>query len=150
MAEEAEKSVKLSGDQVARLAAQERRKLDGLGRRIETFQGFRNELSMALDSVKAISKTEKGEKILINLGAGIFAEAALQENSRGIATIAGNVFNYRGFNDLEKTLEAKMKNVDKAVSGVITEQQKALSRLNQLEQLLEAGRRYMQQRQPKQ
>ena len=148
MAETEEKKVQLTGNQVVQLAAQERRKPEDIGRRIETFQNFRNELSMALDSIREIGKTSKGEAILVNLGAGIFVEATLQENKKGIATIAGNVFNYKDLKELEKTLEAKIRNVDKAVSGAAAEQQKTFSRLNQLEQVLEAGRRYMQQQRP--
>ncbi len=135
--------VSLTGNQLAMLAQQEREKLGELNRRINSLQGFRTELRGAKDALEEISKNEKGEKMLINLGAGVLIEAALAENLKALSSISGNVFREKPNKDLVKSLEKKIGAIEKSLESVSNEQGKVVSRLNQLEQIMSAGMQYV-------
>ena len=145
----AEKRMNLTGNQLAQLANQESGKLNEINRRISSFQNFRNELTGAKDALEEISKNEKGEKILVNLGAGIFVQASLEENAKAITSIAGNVFKEKPSNELAALLEKKIQSLDKSIGSVIEQQQKTASRLSQLEQILAAGRQVLRKEKEK-
>ncbi|HIH09680.1 MAG TPA: prefoldin subunit alpha [Candidatus Diapherotrites archaeon] len=143
MAGQNEQKVTLTGNQLLQLSAQERQKLSEINRRISSIQSFRNELAAAHDALEEISRTEKGEKALINLGAGVFVQASIEENSKALTSIAGNAFREKPNQDISKALSAKIGALDKNLEGIGAEQQKTIARINQLEQVLSAGRQYL-------
>ena len=138
-----EKQIRLTGNQIEQLAVQERQKLAEVNRRISSLQGFRNELHAAHDSIEEITKTDKGEKMLVNLGAGVFVNATLEENSKAITSIAGSAFREKTNKEIVKSLSQKISALEKNLSTVAEEQQKTIARLTQLEQIISAGRQYM-------
>jgi len=138
-----ENNVRLTGPQLVQLANQERNALEQVNRKISTFQNFRNELRGAIDALTELGKTEK-PKIMVNLGAGVYAEATIENTKTATTSITGNVFKDKPFKEVKETLEKKIKNVEKTLDKAGEEQQKILSRLNQLEQIMEAGRQHMQ------
>lgn len=138
-----EQKISLTGNQLAQLANQERQKLAEINRRISAFQGFRTELMGARDALEEIGRNEKGEKILVNLGGGIFMQAALEENSKALSTIAGNIFREKSGKELVKELEKKIQNLGNTLESAGEEQQKTIARLTQLEQIMSAGQDYV-------
>jgi len=144
LAEQNEKKVTLTGNQLAQLAEQERQKLSEINRRASSLQGFRNELQGARDALEEIGKNEKGTQMLVNLGAGILVKASIEDNSKAIASFAPNAFTEKTGKELVKEMERKMAEIDKTLNGVAQEQSRAISRLGQLEQIMEAGMRQMQ------
>ncbi|MCR4368968.1 MAG: prefoldin subunit alpha, partial [archaeon] len=146
--EEAKKTtVKLTGPQVAQLASQEQRKLEDITARLQKFQDFRNDLRGAKDALDEIGKSEKGAKILVDLGAGILVEAKLEDNSKAISALAGNVFRKKSGKEIKDFLDKKIKNMDLTIEKTVEEHQKTATRLTQLENILEAGKRQLQARQ---
>ena len=145
MPDKTDKSVRLSGQQVAQLAQQERDKLGEINRRIASFHNFRNDMYGARDALVEIGKNGKGDKMLVNLGAGIFVHATIDETEKGIASLTGNVFRESSCKDLVKMLEKRIAEIDNAIEKASQEQQHALARLGQLEQVLSAGIQYLQQ-----
>ena len=137
----AEKNVQLTGNQLAQLANQERQKLAEINRRLNTLQGFRNELQSARDALEEIGKNEKGTPILVNLGAGVFFKAAIEDNSKAITSIAANTMTEKTGKDLIKDIEKKITNIDNSLQKIGQEQQSVVVRLGQLEQIMEAGMR---------
>lgn len=140
-----EKKVTLTGQQLMQFAAQERQKLEQVNSRIAALQNFRNEMRGTKDALQEISRNEKGNKVMVNLGAGIYVEAVLEENTKAIAAIAGSVFKEKKNEELMTSLENRLTTIDKQLEGIAKEQHAVLARINQLEQVLEAGTRFMQQ-----
>ncbi len=136
-------STRLTGAQLMQLVAQEKQKAEELTQRINSFQSFKSELRAAKDALSEIEKSKKGEKILVNLGAGIYVEASIEENTQAISSLSGKIFKTKKIKDLDKTIENKIKNLDKTIATVAEEQSKAVSRLNQLESVIAAGRQHM-------
>ncbi len=144
MAEE-KSQVRISGNQLAQLGNQERVKLEEINRKVQAFQDFRAELQMAIDSLAELGKNKKGEKMLVSLGAGVYAEASIEKTDEAIFSIAGNVFKSKKSEGIAKILKNKIASINKTLEKTAQDQQKAWSRLNQIEQIMEAGRRHMQQ-----
>ncbi|PIN85255.1 MAG: prefoldin subunit alpha [Candidatus Diapherotrites archaeon CG11_big_fil_rev_8_21_14_0_20_37_9] len=140
-----EKKATLTGPQLMQLLTQEERKLEDINSRINAFQNYKSELIGAKDTLKEIEKNKEGDKILVNIGAGVYLEAKIEDSSKAIAAIAGNVFNAKSGKELQKLIDNKLANMDKSLNAIGEEQQKTLSRINQLNSILEAGRRHMQQ-----
>jgi len=134
-----EQSVRLTGNQLAQLANQERQKLAGINQRIESYQSFRNELMGAKEALKELSNTQKGGKILVNLGAGVFIEANATENKKAISAMAGSIFREKTSENLIRDIDKKIAGMDKNIADVAEQQQKTISRVNQLDQIMSAG-----------
>ena len=141
-----EENVRLTG---AQLAEQERRRLDEVSGRIGSFQNFRTELRAAKDALEALGKGKKGDKILVSLGAGVYVRASVDDTGKAVSALTGNVFMNKSGKEIIGVLEKKIRNMDKTIEQAFEEQQKAISRLNQLEQIIYAGQKAMQQRQQK-
>ncbi|MFH1391287.1 MAG: prefoldin subunit alpha [Candidatus Diapherotrites archaeon] len=138
------KKVKLTGNQLIQMANQEKQKLAQINDQVKRFQEFKTELLAAKDALTEIGKAKKGEKILINLGAGIYMSAAIDETSKAISSLSGNIFKTKDSKELIKIIDNKIENMNKTIGKIAEDQQKAITRVNQLEQVLAAGRQHMQ------
>ncbi len=126
------------------MANQEKQKLAQINDQVARFQEFKTELLAAKDVLTEIEKNKKGDKILINLGAGVYMNMTIDETSKAISSLSGNVFKEKNSKELIKVLDNKIKNMNKTISKIAEDQQKAMARVNQLEQVLNAGRQHTQ------
>ncbi|MCR4335910.1 MAG: prefoldin subunit alpha [archaeon] len=140
----AEKKVQLTGNQLMQMAAQEQQKLAQINNQIARFQEFKTELQAAKDVLTEIANNKKGDKIMINLGAGIYMKATIDETAKAVSSLSGNVFKEKNSKELIKMLENKIGNMNKTIGKIAEDQQKAMARVNQLEQVLNAGRQHIQ------
>jgi len=138
------KQVKLTGNQLIQLANQERQKLEQINNQLSRFQNFKTELRAAKDALEDIEKNKKGEKMLVNLGAGIYMKASIEDTGKAISALSGNVFKEKNVKEITKILDKKIQGVDKTINSVAVEQQKTMSRVNQMEQVIAAGRQHLQ------
>jgi len=140
-----EKTVRLTGNQILQLLAQEQEKLQQINSTLATYQNMKNELISAKDSLNEIAKAKKGTKMLITIGAGILVNATIDETEKAISPIAGNVFKEKKIPELIKTLETRIMEVDKEIEKKANEQIRTIERANKLENILNAGRKALQQ-----
>ncbi|VVB99384.1 Prefoldin subunit alpha [uncultured archaeon] len=140
-----EKKMTLTGPQLMQLGQQERSRLEQLNTRISSLQGARNELFGAKDALKELSNADKGTKIMVNLGAGIYAEASIEDCSKATTAIAGNVFREKKADEIIKEIESRTQSIEKQLGVLGQEQQSVIARVNQLESIIQAGAAYMQQ-----
>lgn len=136
----ADDKVTLTGNQIMQLVAQERQRLEQINSQLAGFQNMRNELNAAKLSIAEISKSKKGTKILLPLGAGIYAEAFTENNESAIISIENSTFKQKKFDELQKQLDKRLANIDRAMENIAQEQARAASRVNQLENVIAAGR----------
>ena len=140
-----EKTVRLTGNQILQLLAQEQEKLQQINSTLATYQNMKNELISAKDSLNEIAKAKKGTKMLITIGAGILVNATIDETEKAISPVAGNVFKEKKIPELIKTLETRIMEVDKEIEKKANEQIRTIERANKLENILNAGRKALQQ-----
>ena len=140
----AEKKVQLTGNQLIQMSNQEKQKLAQINDQLARFREFKTELQASKDVLTEIAKNKKGDKILINLGAGIYMNASIEENSKAISSLSGNVFKEKDSKELINILDSKIKNMNKTIGKIAEDQQKIIARVNQLEQILAAGRQHVQ------
>ncbi|MEM4261834.1 MAG: prefoldin subunit alpha [Candidatus Diapherotrites archaeon] len=136
-----EKKITLTGNQIIQLINQERQKLEEINTRLNALTNMKNELTGTTQSIQEISKNKKGTKMLVYLGSGVYTETAIENNTDIITTIADNVFKEKKITEMTKILEKRMENIDKALKKSLEEQAKTIQRINQLENILEAGKR---------
>lgn len=146
----AEKEVRLTGNQLMQMAEQEKRRLEEINRKLETFRTFTQELRGAKDALEELSKSSKGEQILVHLGAGIYVKAGVEDKDRAITSMTGNTFKEKKFSELAETLGNKLKNMEKTLDNTAKEQQKVIGQIAQIEHILRAGQAYMQQQKKQQ
>lgn len=139
-----EKKITLTGPQLYKMAQQERRRLEEINRKTETFNNFRNELQGARDALNELVHAKKGDEILVNLGSGVYVKASLNDATNAISSISGNVFKGKKFKEVSKILAQKMVNIDKTLKKTGEEQQQILIKLNRLEQIMAAGKAHLQ------
>ena len=136
----AEEKMTLTGNQLMQLFSQEKERLGQINSRIITFQNMKNELMSTKKSLEEISKSKKGSKIMLPLGAGIYIEALTEDNEKAISTISNNVFRAKKIEDILKLIEKRSANIDRALEQNGEDQAKVISRANQLENIMAAGR----------
>jgi len=141
------KSVQLTGNQLMQLAQQERQKLNEISQRANQFRNFKTELRAAKDTLEELSQNKKGDKIMINLGAGIYVNASIDNTETATTGLSGNIFKEKKITEITKTLAKKIESIDKTMVQVIEDQQKTISRLTQLENIISAGKQHMQKQQ---
>ena len=146
----AEKKITLTGQQLVQMAEQEKRRLDEINRKAETFQKFRTELQGAKDALEELSTAKKGDEILVNLGSGVYIKASLNDTTNALSSLTGNVFKGKGFKEVSKILSQKMENINKTLKKTAEEQQKTVAKLNQLDQIMVAGKQHMQKQREQQ
>ncbi len=145
-----EQKVTLTGPQLVQLAGQERQRLDLASRRLESIQGFRTELMGAKEALQEIGKNESGNKILVNLGAGIYIEAGVEDNSKALVAIAGSVFREKKNEELIKLIGQRISEATKQLENAMAEQQGIIARVNQLEGILQTGQQMIAKQQREQ
>src|SRR3989338_412067 len=106
MAEETkEQKTTITGQQLVQLNQQERQRLEQVNSRISSLQGAKMELLGTMEALTELGKNEKGNKIVVNLGAGVFVEASVQDNENALAAIAGSIFKEKKNPDIIKLLD---------------------------------------------
>jgi prefoldin subunit 5 len=106
---------------------------------------MKNELINAKETLKEISKAKKGTKMLITIGAGILVNATIDETEKAMLPMVGNVFKEKKIPELIKTLETRIIEVENAIEKNGNEQIRTIERVNKLENILNAGRKALQQ-----
>ena len=142
-----EQKIQLTGNQLVQLAQQERKKLAEINQRANQFRNFKTELRAAKDTLEEISQNKKGDKIMINLGAGIYINASVDNTETATTGLSGNIFKEKKISEITKTLAKKIESIDKTMVQVIEDQQKTISRVTQLENIISAGKQHMQKQQ---
>lgn len=86
-----DKTIRLTSDQLMQQYRVERSKLSELTRRRNQLIATVFETDMALKAAESIEKADKNESILVPLGAGLYIDAAVKNNSTLKYTMAGNI-----------------------------------------------------------
>ncbi len=131
-----EKTIKLTGQQLVQAIENEKSKLEMLNRRMGSLQAISREIAGAELAIKEIGKTKPDEKILVSLGAGLFMDATIQENSKVLMGMTGDVLKYKTIEEAKKELEIRRNDLNKEIREVQEESRRTASNLNNLNKAL--------------
>ena len=84
-------------------------------------QGVLAEANVAEEAIEEIKKAEKNEKIIVDLGAGIYAEAMLDNNDRFKTAFAGNILLNSDAKKTKEHLTAQKEMIQKEI-GVVSKE----------------------------
>ena len=141
----AEKTVSLSGQQIAVAFQQEKLKLEEIERRMVSVQNLMQEIFFAKESIESIKKTKKGEKAIVPLGAGMHVDVKIDSNTKIKTILAGNVIIETGTEEALKTLEKREKEAQEKAEELQKQQQSLYANLNTLGQIISKAQQARQE-----
>lgn len=148
MAEE-KKQVTITGEQLLEAYRAEQMKLEALQQRMQQLQGLLFEANVAEEAVNEIKKAAKNEKIIVNLGAGVYTEASLEGNESFKTGLAGSIMQNSDSKKTLSYLQEQKEMLQKETAETGKEYEKTISALNEIGGLLQQAERQAQQRMQK-
>ncbi len=149
MAEE-QKTIKLTEEQLMNAFANERANMDTMQANLAAAENRLRDILAATDALNAIKKSKENEKIVVPLGAGIFIDASLENNSTAKNSLAGSVVVNVTIEEALKNLVEKKQETQKAIEEMQKELEKIASNLNSIGAMLrsiEQKKRELQKKQ---
>lgn len=122
----------ISPRQLAQLFQLENQKFDQSQQRLGMLRSALNETIFAKEALNAISKSKKSEKMLVPLGAGIFADARIESTSEAVIMREGMAALPKKITEIEEELEKKTQGIEKAIENEMQENSRIFSNLNNL------------------
>ena|SRR3989344_1324055 len=141
--------VTLSGAQVMNFYNNERNKLSIIQRRFDSLQNLLNETMLSINSLNELKKSSKNEKILVNLGAGVFADALIENNGKVKVSLAGNVVLDKPVDEALLDLEKRKNELEKDINVTINEQEATLKQISALENVINTARKAVREKRSK-
>jgi prefoldin alpha subunit len=131
-----QKTIKLTGDQIIGALKQEKARMESIQRAIVSVDNLLQEIFFAKDSLKAVKNTKKGEKAMISLGAGIFLDIKIDENTKVKKSLAGNVLINSQIEKTINELEEREKEAQEKLEELNKQQQAIYANMNTLTQIV--------------
>jgi prefoldin alpha subunit len=138
MAEE-KKQVVLTGAQLVNAYKNEEAKFQALQQRSQQLNGLFIEAHTAEEAVNEIKKAVKNEKILVDLGAGVYAEAMIDSNDKFKTGLAGGILQNADSKNALEYLKNQKDALQKELETVAKEQEKTAMGMNEISNMLRMG-----------
>jgi len=152
MAEEEKKQVTLTQEQVMQAYQENEMELNDIQQRIGMIQSLLSETFAATEALDEI-KEAKSEKIMVNLGAGVYADATLEQTKTVKTTLGANVMADTSIEKTLETLAKRKENLEKDHQALVQAQQHTIQNMETLRQIIvnaeKAVRQVQQQQQQK-
>ncbi|MDO8538579.1 MAG: prefoldin subunit alpha [archaeon] len=132
--------VSMSGEQVMNFYKNEREKLKIIQNRNMSLNNLLNETLLTMDSLNEIKKTQKNEKILVPLGAGVFADATLIENEKVKISLGGNVMIDAQIEKALDDLGKRKEELEKDIEMTVKEENQTINQINSLGNIIQQAR----------
>ena len=142
-----EKTIRLTADQLMQQYRVERSKLSELTRRRNQLVASVFETDMALKAAEAIEKADKNESVLVPLGAGLYIDAAVKNNSTLKYTMAGNIALEMTFKKAREKIEKRKDVLSKELNAIKEERKRTGKNVRTMENIFA---QMQQQQKPKQ
>ena len=135
--------VKISARKLLETYNADQRKFAELQRRENGVKHILAEILVAAEALKEISKAKKDDIMLVSLGAGIYAEAAVSNVKKFKDSLAGNVLVDTDAKDVLEKLENEKKGAQKELTGIRNEMIVTSKNLENISSILQEGQRSM-------
>ena len=126
------KEVNLTPQQVNALIERERIRLEAIRRNQSLVQQALLEMAGTLDSLKAIKASEKGEKILVSLGSGVFTQASIENNETVKNALAGDIMLDKSIDESIKLIEERRDKLQDEAKTLAMEEGRILQNISEL------------------
>jgi len=136
---EEKRQVTFTGAQLMAAYRKEEAKMGALQQRMQQLQALFFEASVAEEAVKEIKKAEKNEKIMVDLGAGVYAEAVIDSNDVFKTSLAGSILQNSDSKSTLDYLSKQKENMQKEIAVLEKEQEKTAAAMNELSGILQKG-----------
>lgn len=140
MQNNAKKEVSLSGEQVMHFYNNEREKLKIIQNRQGSLQNLMNETLLTIEALNELKKAQKNEKILVPLGAGVFADATLNETQKVKISLGGNVILDAGIERALGDLDKRKNELEKDLQMTMKEESQTINQINALGNVISQAR----------
>lgn len=137
------KQVKLTQQQLMQTFVGENNRLEEINRRIMELSAVLNELTMAIDALKAMKQDK--EKIMVPLGAGVFLEATAEKPREVVFSMTGGVLKTKKAEEVKKELETRKEALQKVFEANQAQRQRTATNVNTLSDVLREGQRIARQ-----
>lgn len=128
--ENVRKTIKLDKKQTMKLYQSKEKELQGITQRVEQIEGILTEMSKAETALKAIEKVKDKEKLLVNVGAGIFIECEIVSKAQIKVMLPGQVMTEKDVKDVLEDIGKRRKELEDT-------RKKLINSYNQTAQLLD-------------
>ncbi len=135
------KEVKLTGQQVQNAYRQEESKLQVAETRRKNLQQLLVETLGAEESLKAIKNAAKSQKIMVSLGAGLYAEAKLETTIEVKTGLGAGVLVKASTEDALKALDKRKDEIQKDLAAIQNEEARTVQNLNSLGTVIQSTQR---------
>jgi prefoldin alpha subunit len=136
---EEKKQVVLTGAQLVNAYKKEEAKLQALQQRSQQLNGLFIEAHTAEEAVNEIKKAVKNEKIIVDLGAGVYAEAMIDSNDKFKTGLAGGILQNADSKNALEYLKNQKDALQKELETIAKEQEKMAMGLNEISNILRMG-----------
>ena len=127
-----DKKISLNEEQLAQLFQLENQRFSTTQERLNALRNILAEMVNARDAVQAIAKSQKNNKALIPIGAGVLVEAAIENNKTLLFSMAGNVAQKKTTKEIEEDLSKRIESVEKSIEKENIEANRQAANLNNI------------------
>jgi len=131
--------VVMTGEQLLNAYRNEQAKFEMLQNRMQQLQQVLRETKTAEEAVSTIKKSAKNEKIIVDLGAGIYTEAVLEGNEKFKKSLAGSILQNTDSKKALETLKGQQEKLSKDMEMTQKEMQNVTAKLNEIGAYLRAA-----------
>ncbi len=130
-----ENRMQINFQQAIQMLQQERQNLDAVIARIENFRQTLDETLIVKETLKTIQKTDAGEKTMVSLGAGVYADATLTSIKEVKITLGGGILKNATIEEALAGLEKRQEEAQVELSRLQEEERKLLANVQSLNQI---------------
>ncbi len=130
------KTVEFSEQQVLETFRNEQNRLESMKRAFQMEQSMLGEIITAQESLKEIKKAKKGDRIFVFLGAGVFAEATIEDKEKVKQNIGSGVIIDQKIETTIQTLEKARESQEKNLGQIRQEIEKIDNNLQGLTRMI--------------
>lgn len=104
--------------------------IQALRQRYQLLEASENTLLTAKDAIKALTQSQEGQQMLVDIGGGVYIKASIIDNKRALINIGEGVFVDKTIDDCQKILDERVESIRKAKQNALEEMIRAQQQLN--------------------
>jgi len=134
------KEIKVTGKQLVDTYRNDQIKLENLKKRSTDLRSVMGEMLTASESLKEMQKAKGDEKIMVSLGAGIYAEAKIANTKSVKTSLAGNILVEEKAEKAVERLEKEIARAKKDLDSLGMEIQQTMRNMQGISEIIQRTR----------
>lgn len=104
--------------------------IQALRQRYQLLEASESTLLTAKDAIKALTQSQEGQQMLVDIGGGVYVRASIVDSKRALINIGEGIFVDKTIDDCQKILEERVESIRKAKQNALEEMMQAQQQLN--------------------